>query len=867
MKKFLALLFLLASLPAYAQMGGTAQSITLLKIPSGAGQNGANSCAGYGTTLQCALAIGYSDPRVNYDPINNTYTPAKCNSTDSSHTTDDAPGFQNAAKFTRLPVLDPSNGSAVANVGGTTRCTWKTPITQQVDNMSIFHFPVSPVYNDLVDQSSLYVTSGGISQQNMVTTTITTTSGSNTATVGSCSGITAAAGQSNAFGAAATGVPAGATVTSCTGTTVTLSANATASGTGQFYVTFPRVSPYNCVWNIHGHTNTSAAYNNIRGDGIGGFFDSVGPFGGTVFYCDDVNTGTQALPLVNNDHASIRGFGNVMGASINIGTGLPTGTLGNNVLELRVNNSKYNNVGYVTNGNTPDLMIMGSEITAGCSAFYGAANTKITDNRIEFGGGGGGSCFGITTNRYSAIVFGTNFTVGGAVNLVVGNQFQSNFGPAIQFSGFHGAPAVQSTLITGNNFSQDAFSNLAGLDAEIVFNNLIDAAGTKNVTITGNTVQAQSGNTSPNYFVGFYGTAEDNIAVIGNTLGANAYKLAPFNFSTETPVHMKVQGNSGIDDFVLGYNSAFCKTSAALGVLDLQSCATPMYIPTFTTASRPACTSGLDGGFYNDSTLHVFEYCNGSVPAWQAVGAGAVSITSLSPGLIASPSPITGTGTFTLSELLNPQAAAGSYTVVAADMGKTVTHTASSAMADTLPQAGTTGFALGAAYTETNNGTGTLTITTTTSSFSNTGTTSFKLYQNESAYIASDGTNWIVTALVRNAEQTISFQPGLLTAVTNTKSVFGKFVKSSTVDNIGASALLFSCVSNPTITLYECGTSATCSSSPVSIGSATVTAAGTVVDGTISSAAITAGDYVAWEISAGTCTSLDISATAQVHSN
>lgn len=116
------------------------------------------------------------------------------------------------------------------------------------------------------------------------------------------------------------------------------------------------------------------------------------------------------------------------------------------------------------------------------------------------------------------------------------------------------------------------------------------------------------------------------------------------------------------------------------------------------------------------------------------------------------------------------------------------------------------------------------------------------------------------------ATQTISFQPGLITAVTNTKGVFGKFVKASTVDNIEASAVLFTCAGNPTITLFECGTSSTCAS-PTTIGTVTVTASGQVFDGSITSAAITAGDYVAWAITAGTCTSLDIAATSQVHSN
>lgn len=112
----------------------------------------------------------------------------------------------------------------------------------------------------------------------------------------------------------------------------------------------------------------------------------------------------------------------------------------------------------------------------------------------------------------------------------------------------------------------------------------------------------------------------------------------------------------------------------------------------------------------------------------------------------------------------------------------------------------------------------------------------------------------------------ISYQPGLLTAVNATKAAFHKFSVASTVDNIEVSAATFSCVANPTVTMYECGTSATCTT-PTTIGSGTVSAAGTVVDGTISAPAIVAGDYVAFAISAGTCASIDIAATAQVHVN
>lgn len=133
---------------------------------------------------------------------------------------------------------------------------------------------------------------------------------------------------------------------------------------------------------------------------------------------------------------------------------------------------------------------------------------------------------------------------------------------------------------------------------------------------------------------------------------------------------------------------------------------------------------------------------------------------------------------------------------------------------------------------------------------------------------ASVGTGVTISGnnLNSNAVYQLSFQPGLLTSVTNTISVFSKVSKASTVDNITGSSLLLSCISNPVITMYECGTSSSCSS-PTTIGSVTVSATGTATAGTISSSSITAGDWVGFAISSGTCTSLDIAANSQIHSN
>jgi hypothetical protein len=122
----------------------------------------------------------------------------------------------------------------------------------------------------------------------------------------------------------------------------------------------------------------------------------------------------------------------------------------------------------------------------------------------------------------------------------------------------------------------------------------------------------------------------------------------------------------------------------------------------------------------------------------------------------------------------------------------------------------------------------------------------------------------------QRATEHVTFQPGFTTSVTGTKSGFHKFSNATSVDNLEVSATNFTCTVDVVLTMYECGTSGSCAS-PTTIGSATLNhttySAGSVVDGTMSNGNIKAGDYVAFAISAGTCTSLDIQATAQVHQN
>lgn len=79
------------------------------------------------------------------------------------------------------------------------------------------------------------------------------------------------------------------------------------------------------------------------------------------------------------------------------------------------------------------------------------------------------------------------------------------------------------------------------------------------------------------------------------------------------------------------------------------------------------------------------------------------------------------------------------YTVLATDFRKLVTHTNGSAIAVTLPQSGSS-FPAGWFYFTQNRGAGAVTITPTTSTID--GAASLVLNQNEGALIISDGTNY-----------------------------------------------------------------------------------------------------------------------------
>jgi len=114
-----------------------------------------------------------------------------------------------------------------------------------------------------------------------------------------------------------------------------------------------------------------------------------------------------------------------------------------------------------------------------------------------------------------------------------------------------------------------------------------------------------------------------------------------------------------------------------------------------------------------------------------------------------------------------PNAYTGDHTITAAEMNGVDFCNKSSAIALSLPQAGTTGFEKGASITIVNENTGDCTISTTTSTFYGVplSSSNIVLSQYAGVFLVSDGTNWgaggitkagITNAMLANASMTLA---------------------------------------------------------------------------------------------------------------
>lgn len=82
------------------------------------------------------------------------------------------------------------------------------------------------------------------------------------------------------------------------------------------------------------------------------------------------------------------------------------------------------------------------------------------------------------------------------------------------------------------------------------------------------------------------------------------------------------------------------------------------------------------------------------------------------------------------------------------------------------------------------------------------------------------------------------------------------------IKTIVAQAAVFTCSVNPTLTLYDCGTTSSSCSTGTAIGSVTLTASNTPVTGSFTAYSLPISHYWAWLLTAGTCTALNASGTA-----
>lgn len=131
---------------------------------------------------------------------------------------------------------------------------------------------------------------------------------------------------------------------------------------------------------------------------------------------------------------------------------------------------------------------------------------------------------------------------------------------------------------------------------------------------------------------------------------------------------------------------------------------------------------------------------NGKLITTGSGGGGSVSVTAGTANIVVTPSPLTGTGTVGTTAPIRTQSNT-TDTVVAADATKVLITNNGSAIAETLPQAGSAGFGAGFTFMPANVGAGAATYTTTTSTILGGGQTLF-VPNGVGAILVSDGTNW-----------------------------------------------------------------------------------------------------------------------------
>lgn len=328
---------------------------------------------------------------------------------------------------------------------------------------------------------------------------------------------------------------------------------------------------------------------------------------------------------------------------------------------------------------------------------------------------------------------GVNTTGWGITNNTPANLYTGHGGNA--------APPNRGFRLTGDwNYGiwADNFPDSILIYADCPYN----SSGTKDCTVN-----------SDKIVLGMQGNSQDDTLTHNPSTGTYKFNIpsATFTFATAgfTAPGLTVSGISG---------STQCLHASTTGVV---------------TGTGSDCGAG--GGFANPmTTLGDIIYENATPAAARLAGPTGVNsvpqvLTSTPSGGLATAPAWTVTG-------VSPNAQTGtSYTIAATDRGGYVSLSNASAVAVTLPQAGTTGFASNFVFVTCDIGAGTATITPTTSTISvSTGTgytagaSSLALTTGQCASIYSDNTNYSAILRAGSSGSVSSFSAGNLSPLFTT---------------------------------------------------------------------------------------------------
>lgn len=265
-------------------------------------------------------------------------------------------------------------------------------------------------------------------------------------------------------------------------------------------------------------------YHNIRFSNFSAFGDDLQ--NGVVFFASSVNYSDPNNPaLFYFDYGTYTGFGNVIGSALD-STGAPIGTLGNNQLEVHVNEVHFTNNARGMYLNGSDTKVTNSVFSGNSVQDYGMPNTfagistgSLIHNRFE-------SCcagYGTTVASHASV----EISASGQFQLA-DNEFRSVSQCAVLLDGYW-----NNVNISGGSMYQSGTANVANYNAHVCFNGA-QSAYNKNFSWS-NVQLAASGGFPANGF-NFLGTTDNNLKLTGGNGDATAYGSGGlYNYINETP--------------------------------------------------------------------------------------------------------------------------------------------------------------------------------------------------------------------------------------------------------------------------------------------------------------------------------------------